>query len=100
MPEDVTRKLDRVLEIVSDLRVDVGRVAERVDGMGTQQSARDREFEALADREREDITRLQSEIDALKERPEGITGRQLWATVCSAGAFVGAVVGVVVNIIK
>lgn len=79
-------KLDRALELLGDVRVDVGRTAERVDALAAQSNARDREIEALARRHTEDIKRVQEHIDELRARPVGLTAGQLWA---GAAALIG-----------
>ena len=56
---DAEAKLDRLVEMVSDVRVDVARLSGRSD-------ARDRELAAI---------RL--DIDEVKARPQGLTGRAL-----------------------
>jgi len=76
-------KLDRALLLLSDVRVDVGRTAERVEALASQQSARDREVERMAEQHRADMDRLRADIDArvgaLEGRPAGLTARQLWS---------------------
>lgn len=76
-------KLDRALLLLSDVRVDVGRTAERVEALASQQSARDREVERMAEQHRADMDRLRADIDArvgaLESRPAGLTARQLWS---------------------
>lgn len=75
-------KLDRALLLLSDVRVDVGRTAERVEALASQQSARDREVERMAEQHRAEMDRLRADLDArvgaLERRPPGLTARQLW----------------------
>lgn len=92
MADDIIRRLDRVLEVLGDVRVDAGRTAERLDSLAAQQSARDRELEQLASHHEADMTRVQAEIDELRARPPGLTARQL---LVGAGALIAAATGLI-----
>lgn len=86
MADDIIRRLDRVLEVLGDVRVDAGRTAERLDALAAQQSARDRELEQLARHHEDDMARVEAAIDELRARPSGLTGRQLLVGIVSVVA--------------
>lgn len=75
-------KLDRALEMLGDLRVDVGRIAERQTADAEQRAAHVKDLSDLTGRHREDVRRLWSAIEELRARPAGWTTRQ----VAGAGA--------------
>lgn len=92
MPESADHKLDRALEMLTDVRVDIGRIAERQTALAEQSASMTRDVEQLADRHRQDIRALWVAVDELRARPVALTGRALLA---AAGGVVALAVGVV-----
>ena len=85
-------KLDRVLVVLSDLRVDVGRIAERQDAMAARADAAAADIADLAERHRQDVRAIWAALDEVRARPAGLTGRALLA---AAGGIVALAVGVI-----
>lgn len=92
LPESADDKLDRALEMLTDVRVDIGRIAERQTALADQSASTTRDVEQLADRHRQDIRALWVAVDELRARPVALTGRALLA---AAGGVVALAVGVV-----
>jgi len=80
LPETADHKLDRALEMLTDVRVDIGRIAERQTALADQTAGNARGLDEL------------TANDELRARPAGLTGKALLA---GAGALVALVVGLV-----
>ena len=85
-------KLDRVLEVLSVVRVDLARVAERQDAMAARADGVADDIADLAGRHRQDVRAIWAALDEVRARPAGLTGRALLA---AAGGIVALAVGVV-----
>lgn len=85
-------KLDRVLEVLSVVRVDLARVAERQDAMAARADGVADDIADLAERHRQDVRAIWAALDEVRARPAGLTGRALLA---AAGGVVALAVGVV-----
>lgn len=92
MPETADHKLDRALEMLTDVRVDIGRIAERQAALADQTAGNARGLDELTAKHREDVRAVWRAIDELRARPAGLTGKALLA---GAGALVALVVGLV-----
>lgn len=92
LPETADDKLDRALEILTDVRVDIGRIAERQTALADQTAGNARGLDELAAKHREDVRAVWRAIDELRARPAGLTGKALLA---GAGGIVALAVGVI-----
>lgn len=92
MSDTADGKLDRVLEVLSVVRVDLARVAERQDAMAARADGVADDIADLAERHRQDVRAIWAALDEVRARPAGLTGRALLA---AAGGVVALAVGVV-----
>ena len=92
MSETADGKLDRVLEVLSGVRVDLARVAERQDAMAARADAAAGDIADLAERHRQDVRAIWAAMDEVRARPVGLTGKALLA---AAGGIVALAVGVI-----
>lgn len=92
MSDTADGKLDRVLEVLSVVRVDLARVAERQDAMAARADGVADDIADLAGRHRQDVRAIWAALDEVRARPAGLTGRALLA---AAGGVVALAVGVV-----
>lgn len=89
LAESADHKLDRALEMLTDVRVDIGRIAERQTALADQHA---KDLGDLATKHREDVRALWKAVDELRGRPPGLTGKALLA---GAGTLVALAVGLV-----
>ena len=85
-------KLDRALEMLTDVRVDIGRIAERQTALSDQTASHAKDLGDLMTKHREDVRAVWKAIDELRARPAGLTGKALLA---GAGTLVALAVGLV-----
>lgn len=92
LAESADHKLDRALEMLTDVRVDIGRIAERQTALADQTASHAKYLGDLATKHREDVRALWKAVDELRARPPGLTGKALLA---GAGTLVALAVGLV-----
>ena len=92
MAESADHKLDRALEMLTDVRVDIGRIAERQTALADQAASHAKYLGDLAIKHREDVRALWKAVDELRARPPGLTAKALLA---GAGTLVALAVGLV-----
>lgn len=103
VPDTDAGKLDKVLDILTDVQVKVGETAVRVETLSASQQqvtcelgAQRQDLADLRDRvtSLEHAPDLSARLDAVEARPPGVTSRQLWAALGSAAAAAAALVAV------
>lgn len=92
LAESADHKLDQVLETLTLLRVDVGKIAVRHDALASQADAHARDLDTVRAKHSADTRELWKAVDELRARPPGLTGKALLA---GAGALVALAVGLV-----
>lgn len=92
LAESADHKLDRALEMLTDVRVDIGRIAERQTALSDQTASHAKDLGDLMTKHREDVRAVWKAIDELRARPAGLTGKALLA---GAGTLVALAVGLV-----
>ena len=81
---DADAKLDRLMTMVGDVRVEVARGTERITALAEHSDRRDAEMK-----------QLRQEIDELRARPIGLTGKQLLTALTAAAGGAAALVSII-----
>ena len=78
LPENIA-KLDRVLDAVGQIKVDIATLVGDMRSARESNARQEREVERVKQTHDADMKDVRREIETLRERPPGLTGRQLWA---------------------